>query len=148
MLDGIQHVFDLGGVSFVQEGRQRLERRADLVFGLYIPGGKPVFAGDRCIDVKRIGNPRFLRLEHDLLGFSVVDNTSGHLTYCMVVPQDGDREVFHFRVVVREVGDDAGHFAGQSHHPVEQVDVVYRVVERASATLLLPGPAPPQIVIT
>lgn len=56
-------------------------------------------------------------------------------------------QVLHLGVIVGGVGQDARHAPGQAHHPPEHINVMHRVVERAAATLLLPGAAPPQIVV-
>ncbi|MNI80166.1 hypothetical protein D3C81_1485870 [compost metagenome] len=39
------------------------------------------------------------------------------------------------------------HFAREAEHPLNCIDVVYRMIQRAAAAFFLPGAAPPQIVI-
>ncbi|MPN16122.1 hypothetical protein SDC9_163460 [bioreactor metagenome] len=101
------------------------------------------------MDLPRRRNSRFFALNNNFLVFTVMHHRGGQLRQRPVwVFENSRAKIFDFGVVVGDVGHHRHHFRWEAEHPLNGVDVVHRVIQRAAAAFLLPRAAPPQIVIT
>nr|AEW47923.1 hypothetical transcriptional regulator [uncultured microorganism] len=144
-----QHIVQLAGMHFIGNGRQGGNERVGLFpkspvgllqresVGLRLGGKYAVRRGDLCL----------LALEYQFLILPVMHHGSCHGCQRARVFHHGNGKILHLRVIVCRIGQNTGHPFRGTHHPAQHIDMMHRMVQRASTAFLLPGTPPPQIVI-